>query len=218
METTAHKRDVKNRALEFDLDIVGVSEQDPRRGAVDFAKERESAPPHLRTLVDDVEFLAFRRREFEARAMYTEIIKRGKFEKTTRSAETPTGASLQPNASKQTAEARTPHDQGVTPNPSYKQLPPDDGNDTRASTTATAGAAGDGDGLAHTTTSQKRARALAKQRVALLDSVVHFHDRGEVTSESEDEVPPVPTQAMAVKAGNSPGRAFKESPMRQVDV
>eukprot|EP01043_Picozoa_sp_COSAG02_P058231 COSAG02_NODE_7213_length_3115_cov_2.587202_3_plen_140_part_00 len=57
--------------------IVGVSEQDPRRGPVSFDVERESAPKELRHLIDDTEFLPFRRRAFEARAMYEEIIRRG---------------------------------------------------------------------------------------------------------------------------------------------
>jgi hypothetical protein len=67
-------------ALTHGLTMVGVSEQDPRRGAVDFGKERERAPSHLKDLIDDLEFLPFRRRQFEAEGMYTEIIKRGKFE------------------------------------------------------------------------------------------------------------------------------------------
>jgi hypothetical protein len=71
-------------ALEFNLDIVGVAEQDPRRGPVVFEEEkalaRASGAPELESLVDDLEFIPFRRRRFEAEGMYAEIVKRGKFE------------------------------------------------------------------------------------------------------------------------------------------
>ena len=71
-------------ALEFDLDIIGVAEQDPRRSPVVFEEEkvlaRASGAPELESLVDDLEFISFRRRRFEAEGMYGEILKRGKFE------------------------------------------------------------------------------------------------------------------------------------------
>lgn len=71
-------------ALDCGLDIVGVAEQDPRRGPVVFEKEkklaRASGAPELESLVDDLEFIPFRRRRFEAEGMYAEIVKRGKFE------------------------------------------------------------------------------------------------------------------------------------------
>ena len=56
--------------------FVGISEQDPRRGAVDFGKEAKDAPLDLKCVVADTEFLAFRRRRFEADAMYAELLHR----------------------------------------------------------------------------------------------------------------------------------------------
>ena len=184
------------RALKFNLDLVGISEQDPRRGAVDFAKERESAPLHLRTLIDDVEFLPFRRREFEAKAMYAEIIKRGKFEATEEESLPLSGsANLPPNHRKE--EAQVPPSQDLTLNPSYKQLsisrvprvdsPTSAGEESRP---AIAGGGGDGlgDGMVlDKSPGQSRARESAKQHAALLESLkrtstLRIEQRGQVSS------------------------------------
>ena len=47
--------------------------------AVDFVEEQASAPSDLQSIFEEVEFLAFRRRVFEANTMYDEIMRRGKF-------------------------------------------------------------------------------------------------------------------------------------------
>ena len=42
-------------------------------------EEQASAPSDLQSIFEEVEFLAFRRRVFEANTMYDEIMRRGKF-------------------------------------------------------------------------------------------------------------------------------------------
>ena len=63
-------------AKKHDLKIIGVCEQDERRGKVDFAAEKAAAPDDLKDILDKVEFLPFRRRKAEADPMYREILKR----------------------------------------------------------------------------------------------------------------------------------------------
>eukprot|EP01050_Picozoa_sp_SAG11_P024404 SAG11_NODE_5181_length_1638_cov_1.339181_2_plen_96_part_00 len=46
-------------------------------GRADFLKEKESAPADLKHLLDDVEFIPYRRREHEVQAMIDEIGRRG---------------------------------------------------------------------------------------------------------------------------------------------
>ena len=46
---------------------------------MDFVEEQASAPSDLQSIFEEVEFLAFRRRVFEANTMYDEIMRRGKF-------------------------------------------------------------------------------------------------------------------------------------------
>ena len=53
------------------MTIIGVYESDGRRGAVDFMEEKDSAPLDVAPVLDEVEFLPFRRRVFEANTMYT---------------------------------------------------------------------------------------------------------------------------------------------------
>ena len=64
-------------ARQYGVHIIGVHEADARRGAVDFMQERASAPADLQSIVEEVEFLPFRRRIFEANSMYDEILRRG---------------------------------------------------------------------------------------------------------------------------------------------
>ena len=49
------------------------------RMTTDFVEEQASAPSDLQSIFEEVEFLAFRRRVFEANTMYDEIMRRGKF-------------------------------------------------------------------------------------------------------------------------------------------
>eukprot|EP01050_Picozoa_sp_SAG11_P006017 SAG11_NODE_450_length_9391_cov_16.666272_6_plen_299_part_00 len=48
-----------------------------RHSPADFAQERASAPADLEHLLDDVEFIEFRRRDFEVDAMIAELLRRG---------------------------------------------------------------------------------------------------------------------------------------------
>ena len=65
-------------ARDNEVPLIGVYEADERRGKVDFGAEIESAPDDLKYIITQVEFLAFRRRHFEAETMYREILKRSK--------------------------------------------------------------------------------------------------------------------------------------------
>ena len=56
--------------------MIGVVEKDDRHGKADFAKEKRSAPADLKHLLADVEFIEYRRRDFEAKAMVDEILRR----------------------------------------------------------------------------------------------------------------------------------------------
>lgn len=66
-------------AKKYERQIIGVFEADSRPGAVDFNEERLSAPADLKSIIEQVEFIAFRRRIFEANTMYDEILRRGNF-------------------------------------------------------------------------------------------------------------------------------------------
>ena len=43
----------------------------------DFGKEKERAPTDLKHLLDEVEFIEYRRRDFEAASMVQELLRRG---------------------------------------------------------------------------------------------------------------------------------------------
>jgi hypothetical protein len=60
----------------YECHFVGVVEKDIRHGNADFSKEKERAPADLKHLLDDVEFIEYRRRDFEAEAMVQEIVRR----------------------------------------------------------------------------------------------------------------------------------------------
>ena len=61
----------------YNCKIVGVVEKDSRHNPADFGKEKERAPADLKHLLDEVEFIEFRRRDFEAVAMVQELLRRG---------------------------------------------------------------------------------------------------------------------------------------------
>ncbi len=61
----------------YGCSIVGVVEKDSRHGPADFGKEKERAPADLKHLLDEVEFIEYRRRDFEAAAMVQELLRRG---------------------------------------------------------------------------------------------------------------------------------------------
>jgi hypothetical protein len=56
--------------------FVGVVEKDSWHDAADFGKEKERAPAELEHLLDEVEFIEYRRRDFEAKAMVEELVRR----------------------------------------------------------------------------------------------------------------------------------------------
>jgi len=56
--------------------LVGVAEEDARHGKVDFVVEKQRAPADLQYIFNDVEFLTFRRRDFEETGMIEQIAKR----------------------------------------------------------------------------------------------------------------------------------------------
>jgi hypothetical protein len=60
----------------YDCTFLGVVEKDMRHSPADFAKERARAPADLKHLLDDVEYIEYRRRDFEVRAMVTELLRR----------------------------------------------------------------------------------------------------------------------------------------------
>ena len=60
----------------YECHFVGVVEKDVRHGNADFSLEKERAPADLKHLLDDVEFIEYRRRDFEAKAMVQEIVRR----------------------------------------------------------------------------------------------------------------------------------------------
>eukprot|EP01045_Picozoa_sp_COSAG04_P027892 COSAG04_NODE_4189_length_2244_cov_22.203730_1_plen_434_part_00 len=61
----------------YNCGLVGVHEADNRHGAANFRTEKQRAPVDLEHLLDDVEFIEYRRRGYEADAMIVELIRRG---------------------------------------------------------------------------------------------------------------------------------------------
>ena len=53
----------------YDCSFIGVVEKDSRHGAAVFGKEKDRAPADLKHLLDEVEYIEYCRRDFEARAM-----------------------------------------------------------------------------------------------------------------------------------------------------
>lgn len=52
-------------------------EKASRHNPADFGKQKERAPVDLKQLLDEVEFIEYRRRDFEAVAMVQELLRRG---------------------------------------------------------------------------------------------------------------------------------------------
>jgi hypothetical protein len=75
--------------------FVGVVEKDTRHGPANFDTEKRRAPEDLVHILDDVEFIAYRRRDFEAKAMITELLRRGGC--TTEAGSVQPAAGAQPN-------------------------------------------------------------------------------------------------------------------------
>jgi hypothetical protein len=63
-------------AQAYGCTFIGVKEDDARHGAVDLVKEKESAPQDLQHIVDNVEFIPYRRRVWERQAMVDELERR----------------------------------------------------------------------------------------------------------------------------------------------
>jgi hypothetical protein len=61
----------------YGCNFVGIVEKDSRHSPADFGKEKERAPVDLKYLLDDVEFMPYRRRKYEAEAMLDELMRRG---------------------------------------------------------------------------------------------------------------------------------------------
>lgn len=61
----------------YGCNMVGVVEKDSRHSPADFGKEKERAPADLKHLLDEVEFIEYRRRDFEAAVMVQELLRRG---------------------------------------------------------------------------------------------------------------------------------------------
>ena len=57
--------------------FVGVVENDSRHSPADFRIEKARAPTDLEHLLDEVEFIEYRRRDFEVEAMVQELLRRG---------------------------------------------------------------------------------------------------------------------------------------------
>ena len=51
-----------------------MHEQDDVKGKFNFAKEKDSAPEDLRHVLDDIESVAYRRRDHERNAMLLKIV------------------------------------------------------------------------------------------------------------------------------------------------
>ena len=60
----------------YDCKFIGVVEKDTRHNPADFGKEKTRAPTDLKHLLDGVEFIEYRRRDFEVEAMVVEILRR----------------------------------------------------------------------------------------------------------------------------------------------
>jgi hypothetical protein len=60
----------------YGCNLIGVVEKDSRHSPADFEEEKKRAPPDLRHLLDDVEFIDFDRRGYKEQAMIDEILRR----------------------------------------------------------------------------------------------------------------------------------------------
>eukprot|EP01045_Picozoa_sp_COSAG04_P022290 COSAG04_NODE_2498_length_4007_cov_2.461361_1_plen_336_part_00 len=63
-------------AKQYNCKLIGVVEKDTRHSPADFGKEKARAPADLKHLLDDVEFLDYERRDYKARGMVEEILRR----------------------------------------------------------------------------------------------------------------------------------------------
>jgi hypothetical protein len=64
-------------AKQYKCKLIGVMECDKRHNAVDIQNERDTAPDDLKHLLVDIEFVPFRRRNFEEATMVGELMRRG---------------------------------------------------------------------------------------------------------------------------------------------
>jgi hypothetical protein len=62
----------------YGCSFIGVVEQDPRHSPADFTKEKDHAPDDLKHLLDEIEFICYRRKDFEQEAMIKELVYRAK--------------------------------------------------------------------------------------------------------------------------------------------
>ena len=67
----------------YGCNFVGVVETDSRHGAADFKKEKDRAPADLKHLLDEIHFIHYRRRAYEATAMVEELVRRCNINPTT---------------------------------------------------------------------------------------------------------------------------------------
>jgi hypothetical protein len=61
----------------YSCKLIGVVEKDSRHSPADFAKEKERAPADLKHILEDVEFIDYERRNYKAKSMIEEIMRRG---------------------------------------------------------------------------------------------------------------------------------------------
>ncbi len=66
-------------AKAYGCNFVGVIEVDNRHNAANILEEKENAPSDLKCILDEVEFIPFRRRDYEEATMVEELLKRGGF-------------------------------------------------------------------------------------------------------------------------------------------
>jgi hypothetical protein len=70
----------------YNCNLIGVVEKDSRHSPADFGTEKERAPPDLKYILDEVEFIPYERRNYQVKAMVSEITRRGaEFQSRTRS-------------------------------------------------------------------------------------------------------------------------------------
>jgi hypothetical protein len=61
----------------YSCNLIGVVEKDDRHSPADFGKEKMRAPVDLKHILEDVEFIDYRRRGYEEKGMVEEIMRRG---------------------------------------------------------------------------------------------------------------------------------------------
>jgi hypothetical protein len=61
----------------YSCNLIGVLEKDDRHSPADFGKEKMRAPVDLKHILEDVEFIDYRRRGYEEKGMVEEIMRRG---------------------------------------------------------------------------------------------------------------------------------------------